>query len=456
MVTTGDAVFVLVVAVLTLLLSFGSAILFVLNFSVKQDRNRSWWKVAVCIFVYLQIVQPLAFLAVDILDTQLSLAGVDTPQRYTSQSSVTSIQASSIWKVLYAFNFLLAQFGIVFMISFLSNTYRPTAKRFGIATGYATITMGSSLAATGLLYLIPGSVETDYYSEALMSGTTMFSVNETIAGCVMPTQLVAYNNIRVSSAVSHNATTKDAQACTSFPSEGIETPTAAFPASFGYLDYTLAVFGIFGYLIMMPHLAVGLVAYPYNLMTEFIRRPKEPMTKRAYIQTVRQWCEEARQIKLKAAKIENETNLTGTTWAMRKELHALRRQVTKLEVSEAATAALYPQATSDPDVTWTFHILAIYSRGAFSIIAVALSIGWILNVCLYVIPLPPVSPWLNALVSFSEADNFSTYLLNVIDLLFTQLLTFHVLRCVSVGLEQMQKMVPFFQVESLFTLPPLF
>eukprot|EP00192_Tetraselmis_astigmatica_P014858 CAMPEP_0117673106 /NCGR_PEP_ID=MMETSP0804-20121206/14289_1 /TAXON_ID=1074897 /ORGANISM="Tetraselmis astigmatica, Strain CCMP880" /LENGTH=166 /DNA_ID=CAMNT_0005481809 /DNA_START=196 /DNA_END=693 /DNA_ORIENTATION=+ len=166
MVTTGDAVFVLVVAVLTLLLSFGSAILFVLNFSVKQDRNRSWWKVAVCIFVYLQIVQPLAFLAVDILDTQLSLGDIDTSPQFPGNTAGNTMPASSIWLALNITNFLLAQFGVVFMISLLRNAYRPTAIRVGMATGYATITLGSSMAVTGLLYLIPGSVGTSYYSEA--------------------------------------------------------------------------------------------------------------------------------------------------------------------------------------------------------------------------------------------------------------------------------------------------
>jgi len=78
-----------------------------------------------------------------------------------------------------------------------------------------------------------------------MSGTIPFSVNETIAGCLLPAQLPAYNDVNMSSAASMHNATKNTQVCTSFPTEGI-TPTAAFPTSFGYLEYTLVVYGIIG------------------------------------------------------------------------------------------------------------------------------------------------------------------------------------------------------------------
>mmetsp|Transcript_1570 Transcript_1570/g.4548 ORF Transcript_1570/g.4548 Transcript_1570/m.4548 type:complete len:603 (+) Transcript_1570:313-2121(+) len=444
---TGNTIFVAVVTALTAIMAAGTSVHFVMAYSMRNDSNRSWWALLAAMVSCFCITFPLGFLAVDILDTQLCTTSALLMHIPGSEDGCF-LPAGQIWLILEVINFIMAQFGVVFMISFLSIKHRRMSIRLGISLGWSMLMTFGMMGFTVLLYYVPGCVVMEYPAMALLSESVPFSVNATIPACPIPTHVAAY-------------TLKDTEnswyllndTCSAFtmgpPRAAIATepvhhtlPSAKYPANFTFLQFALAMYGFLGRFMLLPLLAVGLISHPMYLMMDFVNRPRMPLKKAEFIYMVRQWSNEARQIKLQAAQLDNEAKLSGMTWDLRQKLRSLSRQVADLELKEAAAEAIYPQRTRDPETTWTFHVIGIWAKALWSLIAAALSVGWILSMSLFVIPNPPLSLWFNNLVTFTKHTNFLGYMTNILDLLFTQLLTIYLLICTVCGLRKLQDILP--------------
>ena len=107
----GETVFVVVTSIVTSLVCVGCAIIFVINHTVKEDSQRNLWTIAACAFTYFQILQPLSFLAVDILDTQLCSTSADTALQIPGTSSGCHIPTTEIWRGINTINFFLGSLG---------------------------------------------------------------------------------------------------------------------------------------------------------------------------------------------------------------------------------------------------------------------------------------------------------------------------------------------------------
>jgi LMBR1 domain-containing protein 1 len=81
----------------------------------------------------------------------------------------------------------------------------------------------------------------------------------------------------------------------------------------------------------------------------------------------------------------------------------LEREVNSIEEDEYQLERVYPQG-EDGETRWVLFILGFWLTGFMGIIGIVLSLAWICQICLYMLPLKgPVSPMLNA--AFVLLDN---------------------------------------------------
>jgi hypothetical protein len=220
--------------------------------------------------------------------------------------------------------------------------------------------------------------------------------------------------------------------------------------------YAMAVVATLGWLLFMVFGGIGLVALPIDWIRQFIRRPRATITRSQYIDRARELARRAKDILGLADALKREERERGRSWRWRRNTKALHNQLLVLEEDEAQLELVYPQArdsgclcvcvcvcwvcasggsgvsaegagragwrgpaaawmlaalrprpsqplpapppavqSEDPDYKWVLTVLGFWFMLFGGLLGLALSICWVLQIILYVLIDPPVTPLLN-------------------------------------------------------------
>lgn len=164
----------------------------------------------------------------------------------------------------------------------------------------------------------------------------------------------------------------------------------------------MTIVATMGWVLFMIFGAIGLVAIPVDLVREFIGRPRKTITRAQYVERAKDLANRARDIKTVAQELQKQERMRGRSRKWRRNYAAIQQQVTVLEQDEDQLQKVFPQG-EDPTYAWTITVIMYWVKLLLGIASFAITIMWVLQIILYVLISPPVSPLLNTV--FTDANN---------------------------------------------------
>ncbi len=162
------------------------------------------------------------------------------------------------------------------------------------------------------------------------------------------------------------------------------------------ITYAMAIIATVGWVLFLLFGAIGLVALPLDLIRAFIGRPRSTITRAMYGERARDLARRARDVRDVAEALKRQAKEEGRGRKWRRNVRALENQCLVLEEDEAALAAVFPQG-DDPAASWAMTVLMQWVKLFLGLAALAVTVCWILQIILYVLIDPPVTPFLNDL-----------------------------------------------------------
>lgn len=160
--------------------------------------------------------------------------------------------------------------------------------------------------------------------------------------------------------------------------------------------YAMSIIATLGWLLFLLFGAIGLVALPLDWLREFVARPRSTITRAQYADRARDLARRARDIRDVAEALKRQQRESGRGRKWRSNANALAGQLAVLEEDEAQLEQLFPQG-EDPAYSWTVTVIMFWLRLVGGLVALALSVAWVLQIVLYILVSPPITPLLNSL-----------------------------------------------------------
>lgn len=143
-------------------------------------------------------------------------------------------------------------------------------------------------------------------------------------------------------------------------------------------------------------------------------RPRSTITKSQYTERAKDLARRARDIKDVAEALRRKERESGRSRKWRSNFKALQTQLIVLEEDQEQLEKVFPQG-EDPSYVWTITVIKFWLKLVAGLVSLAITIVWILQIILYILINPPVSPFLNDL--FISASNvfplFGTLLFSI-------------------------------------------
>lgn len=137
--------------------------------------------------------------------------------------------------------------------------------------------------------------------------------------------------------------------------------------------YVIAMLCFFGWLLFMIYGGVGIVALPYDLITEFTQRPP-PISKAQFDTEILAIAQRAKQMQAQHKELHRE-QMKKNNNAVRQKVNEFRNEVIELEEKLETFIVAYTEQGGSP--------FAIYGKLMLGILGVGLSIMWLLHILLY-------------------------------------------------------------------------
>ena len=137
-----------------------------------------------------------------------------------------------------------------------------------------------------------------------------------------------------------------------------------------------------------------MIAVPLDWIREFIGRPRSTITKKQYVERAKDLAVRAKDIQYVAEGMKRQQKESGRSRKWRKNFSALQAQVTVLEEDQAQLERVYPQG-EDPSYSWAITVMLFWVKLVLGVLSVAITITWVLQIILYILIDPPVTPLLN-------------------------------------------------------------
>jgi len=181
-----------------------------------------------------------------------------------------------------------------------------------------------------------------------------------------------------------------------------------------FLNYAMGILATIGWIFFMIFAAIGMVALPIDWIRQFVGRPKSTISRSQYILRAQDLSRKAKDIRMLAEALKREERQKGRGLKWRRNLRALENQIIILEEDERQLEEVFPQG-EDPEAAWVWTVIGFWLRLFGGLIALGLTICWVLQIILYILISPPVTPLLND--AFLAADDvfplFGTFLFAV-------------------------------------------
>jgi len=180
--------------------------------------------------------------------------------------------------------------------------------------------------------------------------------------------------------------------CDAAASGGTET----WKVRVSLITYAMAIIATIGWLLFLVFGPIGLVTLPMDWIRGFIYRPRSVISKAQYIERARDLARRAKDIKLVAEELRKQERTHGRSRKWRKNYNALQAQVEVLEEDQEQLEIVFPQG-EDPAYSWTVTVIMQWLKLLGGIVALGITVCWILQIILYILIDPPVTPLLNDL-----------------------------------------------------------
>jgi len=164
----------------------------------------------------------------------------------------------------------------------------------------------------------------------------------------------------------------------------------------------MGILATIGWIFFMIFAAIGMVALPIDWIRQFVGRPKSTISRSQYILRAQDLSRKAKDIRMLAEALKREERQKGRGLKWRRNLRALENQIIILEEDKRQLEEVFPQG-EDPEAAWVWTVIGFWLRLFGGLIALGLTICWVLQIILYILISPPVTPLLND--AFLSADD---------------------------------------------------
>jgi LMBR1 domain-containing protein 1 len=381
-----SAVVTVVVAILVLLVS----LYLVVNFQHPEDKNQAWLPKIVVLLGFSVAFWTILLFPLDVANQQA--CEFDVPL-----SSCSSLPMKQLWYALYIANMAIVFIAVPFCIFYYeADSEWSVFRRYLSGFLWALGTVFVMAMLIGIPYAFAGYAEYEVQGarSGLLPVAYLDNGQDSYTNCIG--LFAAYDQQANQPIVDGNA----AGANTSLASFGYNCDTLinqieeTWKVRVSIIVYAMAVVATLGWLLFMVFGGIGLVALPIDWIRQFIRRPRATITRSQYIDRARELARRAKDILGLADALKREERERGRSWRWRRNTKALHNQLLVLEEDEAQLELVYPQS-EDPDYKWVLTVLGFWFMLFGGLLGLALSICWVLQIILYVLIDPPVTPLLN-------------------------------------------------------------
>ena len=366
---------VAVVGVLTIVFSLYIMIIY----QHPEDKNQAWFPKIVVIFgmtiaIYSVLMFPLDVTNSQVCSTTLPLVDCST-----------TFPMDLLWQIVYIANIVTVFVLVPFAFFYYEGDSEWNGGRKLLSAFLWTLAIVIIvIVVIGIPYILAGYAT--YVFQPATSGTLSVSVLNT------PAKEQLSNCIPVRDAIDAGA-----NACAASSSR-----TGSLRVRVSLITYAMAIVATVGWLLFLVFAAIGLVALPLDWIRQFISRPRTTITKKQYIERAKDLARRAKDIQFVAEALKKDRRQNGRSRKWRKNYSAVQSQVQVLMEDNEQLERVYPQG-EDPAATWVLVVMGYWLKLFAGVGALALTICWILQVILYVLIDPPVSPFLND--AFISANN---------------------------------------------------
>jgi LMBR1 domain-containing protein 1 len=275
------------------------------------------------------------------------------------------------------------------------------------------------------------------------TGYANFEVSIVQSGMMLLSQFDAYQGIHSCIRANQDQTGLDKTTLTDFSimdssylsgdlcdSKSSEAIRRTFKIDVSFPAYVAALASFVGWFLFAPYAGIGMAASPFDSILRFMNRPKKTIGKSEYDRQAEQIALKALELHEKIKAVRNDERNNGRSRRIRNELKNLSIEMEQIEDEDRELQKLYPRG-EDRVTAWTLTVWGYWFSLFYGIIALILSITWILHVGLYILAKEPVHPFLNSL--FKELDS----VFNLFGTATFALYCFYLISCVVKGNEKL-------------------
>lgn len=376
--------FLIIVTVVVAVLVLFISLYFVVHFQHPEDKNQAWIPKIVVLVGFSVAMWTILLFPLDVANQQACDLNIPL------SSCDDNIPMDTLWFAVYianmAITFVLVPFSIFY---YEADSEWSFFRRIlsGVLWAFGAVFVMACLIA--IPYAFAGYAE--YNVQGARSG--LLPVKTLNDSSYMYTNCIGlfanYNNAGNSPAVNTTLASLGYN-CDVFVNRINET----WKVRVSILVYAMAIVATLGWLLFMVFGAIGIVSLPIDWIRQFIARPRATITRSQYIDRARDLARRARDVGQLADALKREERENGRSWRWKRNIKQLNNQLLVLEEDEQELELVYPQS-EDPDYKWVLTVLGFWFKLFGGLIGLALSICWVLQIILYILIDPPVSPLLN-------------------------------------------------------------
>lgn len=371
-----------VVAILVLLVS----LYLVVNYQHPEDRNQAWIPKIVVLLGFAVAFWTILLFPLDVANQQA--CALDVPL----SSCETTLPMTQLWYAVYiaamAITFVAVPFSI-FYYEADSDWSLPRRVLSGFLWAFGTVVVMVLLICIPYAFAGYAVYDVQGARSGLLPVSYLSDQDYPFSQCIG--LFAYYNGGGTKPAVNASLATLGYQ-CNVF----INQVSDQWKQRVSIIVYAMVIVATVGWVLFMVFGAIGIVMLPMDWIREFIGRPKATITRSQYIDRARDLARRAKDILALADALKREERERGRGWRWRRNAKALNAQLLVLEEDEKQLEMVYPQS-EDPDYKWVLTVMGFWLKFFGGLLGLVLSVCWVLQIILYILIDPPVTPLLNSL-----------------------------------------------------------
>jgi len=181
--------------------------------------------------------------------------------------------------------------------------------------------------------------------------------------------------------------------CKDIPCRGRRTTSWTVPVTFPI--YLVAFIAFIGWFIFTIFVGVGMIALPLDLINEYRTRPK-PLTQKERVETKQKIGAMAEEIVLHGQELKE--RMDSHSSATRSQKRKNKKQFKQFEIQYNIVKHEYKKFEITEKIMgddWGTYILWGWAKLVGGILCGILSLTWIIHICVFIFPSPPVHNFLN-------------------------------------------------------------